>query len=234
MSGFKAPKATWNSRYEAAAGMLFGAAPNGWLAAQQSRLTPGMQVVCPADGDARNGVWLALQGAHATGFDLSDVGVEHAVAHARASGLVERARPGESMSRLPGLRAVFDAPSGGSLAICCADLANWPWDETPADAIAAIFFQFASPELRSAAFKGFDEALKPGGLLIIEGYGLRQLQYKTGGPGVAENLYTLEMIREAFQGWEVLASRDCDAELAEGSAHVGRSHLISAVLRKPG
>jgi SAM-dependent methyltransferase len=213
--------------------MLFGEAPNGWLAAQQSRFSPGMRVVCPADGDARNGVWLASLGVHAIGFDLSEVGVEHAVRHARSRGLKVRAAPSDSLARLPGLRAILDAPSGGSLAICCADLAEWPWSETPADAIAAIFFQFASPELRLAAFNGFAQALRPGGLLIIEGYGLRQLQYKTGGPGVAENLYTLDMFREAFPHWEVLASRDCDADLAEGSSHVGRSHLISAVLRKP-
>ncbi len=75
--------------------------------------------------------------------------------------------------------------------------------------------------------------MRPGGLLVIEGYGMRQLVYKTGGPGVAENLYTLGLLGEAFHGWSVLESRDCDAELAEGTAHVGASHIISAVFRKP-
>ena len=76
--------------------------------------------------------------------------------------------------------------------------------------------------------------LRPGGLLIIEGYGPRQMVYKTGGPGVEENLYTLPLLGEAFAGWSLVHSRDCDAELAEGSAHVGASHLVSAVFRKPG
>lgn len=231
MNGFKDPRTTWNSRYATAEGMLFGAAPNGWLAAQRGRLASGLSVLCPADGDGRNGVWLAGLGLHAIAFDLADVGVEHAVEHARASGLIERAAKPQN---LPGVRAVFDSPTGGSLVLCCADIADWPWDALSVDVITAIFFQFASPALRTQIFAGFQHALKPGGLLIIEGYGPRQLIYKTGGPGVAENLYTLDLFGEAFAGWTVLESRDCDAAIAEGTAHVGTSHLISAVLRKPG
>ena len=232
MSGFKDPRTTWNNRYAAAAGMLFGEAPNGWLSAQRAHLEAGRSVLCPADGDGRNGVWLASLGLHAVAFDLADVGIDHAVAHARASGLTER--PGAVVSHLPGVRAVFDSPTGGSLALCCADIATWPWEQTPADVIAGIFFQFAGPALRTQVFAGFQRALKPGGLLIIEGYGPRQMVYKTGGPGVEENLYTLPLLGEAFAGWSLLHSRDCDAELAEGSAHVGASHLVSAVFRKPG
>jgi len=231
MTGFKDPRATWNSRYAAASGMLFGSAPNAWLASQRGRLVAGSTALCPADGDGRNGVWLASLGLHAVAFDLADVGVEHAVAHARACGLVERSD--EVVAHLPGVRAVFDSAAGGSLVLCCADIAAWPWEQSPADIIAGIFFQFASPSLRDQIFDGFRRALKPGGLLIIEGYGPRQMVYKTGGPGVEENLYTLSLLSHAFPGWPVLESRDCDAELAEGSAHVGASHLISAALRKP-
>lgn len=230
MNAFKDPRKTWNSRYESADGMLFGAEPNGWLAAQRGHLKSGARVLCPADGDGRNGVWLARLGLHAVAFDLADVGVEHAIAHARVNGLTERA---PAASELPGVRASFACPAGGTLTLCCADIADWPWARTPVDVIAAIFFQFADPALRARIFDGFKSALTPGGLLIIEGYGLRQLIHGTGGPGVAENLYTLGLLGESFPGWTVLESRDCDAEIAEGSAHVGTSHLISAVLRKP-
>lgn len=233
MNGFKDPRTTWNKRYASAEGMLFGAEPNGWLAAQRARLQAGRRVLCPADGDGRNGVWLAALGLHAVAFDLADVGVEHAMAHARANGFIERSPTATDGASLPGLQACFDSPAGGSLVLCCADIAHWPWDQTPADLIAAIFFQFADPALRSQVFEGFRQSLRPGGLLVIEGYGMRQLAYKTGGPGVAENLYTLGLLGEAFHGWSVLESRDCDAELAEGTAHVGASHIISAVFRKP-
>jgi SAM-dependent methyltransferase len=233
MSSFKNPRESWNARYANAEGLLFGSAPNAWLAAQQASVASGMRVLCPADGDGRNSVWLASLGAQVTAFDLSDIGVEHAIAHAKSSGLVERVGADAVSTGFPGFRTMFDAASGGSLTLCCAHIGDWPWADTPVDLIAAIFFQFADPALRACIFDGFQTALKPGGLLIIEGYGPRQLVYKTGGPGVAENLYTLDLLRASFSGWPVLASRDCDAELHEGNAHAGQSHLISMVLRKP-
>ncbi|MBM3407024.1 MAG: class I SAM-dependent methyltransferase [Betaproteobacteria bacterium] len=233
MNGFKDPRTTWNNRYSAASGMLFGSAPNGWLSSQRARVSAGQRVLCPADGDGRNGVWLAALGLHAIAFDLADIGIDHAVSHARSQGLTERVGATESLAALPGQRAIFDSPAGGSLTLVCADIASWPWAQTPVDVVVAIFFQFADPALRAQIFDGFKQSLQPGGLLIIEGYGLRQMTYKTGGPGVADNLYTLSMLGEAFSGWPVLESRDCDTELAEGSAHVGPSHLISAVFRKP-
>ena len=49
-----------------------------------------------------------------------------------------------------------------------------------------------------------------------------------------ENLSTLDGLRADFPGWEVLAARDFDAEVAEGAAHRGLSALVDFVARKPG
>ena len=38
--------------------------------------------------------------------------------------------------------------------------------------------------------------LRPGGLILIQGYGPKQLEYGTGGPKVAENLYTEALMRD--------------------------------------
>lgn len=148
------PRDTWNARYQGAQGMLFGEAPNGWLAMQRSRLTPGRRVLCPADGDGRNGVWLAALGAHVTAFDLADVGVDRARAFALQQGFTERAASACAASAAIGQRAVLDAPLGGSLTICCADISDWPWRAASVDMIAGIF-----PICRSGAsridFPGF-------------------------------------------------------------------------------
>ena len=40
--------------------------------------------------------------------------------------------------------------------------------------------------------------LKKGGLLLIEGYTPKQLQYGTGGPKEIQNLYTRQMYEAAF------------------------------------
>ena len=81
-------------------------------------------------------------------------------------------------------------------------------------------------------FAGIKRALKPGGLLLLEGYGLKQLEYKTGGPSDASQLYTRALLQEVFGDFSSLDIREYDADLEEGSRHAGRSALIDLVGRK--
>ena len=83
-------------------------------------------------------------------------------------------------------------------------------------------------------FSGIQRALKPGGLAIIQGYGLRQLDYKTGGPGKADNLYSLDMMRTSFAALEALLLAEHDAVVNEGPGHNGVSALVDFVGRRPG
>ena len=77
-----------------------------------------------------------------------------------------------------------------------------------------------------------DHSLKPGGLMIIQGYGEKQLQYKTGGPGVIENLYTESLLKNAFPNYEILDSCTYEKEIDEGDGHDGMSALVGFVARK--
>lgn len=197
----------WDDRYSRADGFLFGREPNGWLAQSSRWLKPRSRILCVGDGEGRNGTWLAAQGHRVVAFDISPVAIDRLRAFASERGVQVDAR--------------------------VSSLDDWTWEPDRFDAVVAVFIQFASPAARARLFQSVCSAVEPGGLLIIEGYGLRQLRYRTGGPGVAENLYTMGLINQAFQGWHVIASRDIDQELREGTAHVGRSHLISAVLKKP-
>jgi hypothetical protein len=113
-----------------------------------------------------------------------------------------------------------------------ANLATWDWPVDAFDAVVAIFFQFAGPGLRSRIFRSIEASLKPGGLLLIEGYRPEQLAYKTGGPPNAENMYTEALLREAFAGMEILSLRAYDAAIEEGTAHKGMSALIDMIARK--
>jgi cyclopropane fatty-acyl-phospholipid synthase-like methyltransferase len=113
-----------------------------------------------------------------------------------------------------------------------ADLSTWQFPESRFDVVAAIFFQFAGPLLRAALFDGIKRALKPGGLLLLEGYRPKQLDYRTGGPPILENLYTEEMLREAFSDLKILELNQYDAVIEEGTAHKGMSALIDLVASK--
>jgi len=81
---------------------------------------PGQQVLAVADGEGRNGVWLAKHGVEVLSVDFSPVAQEKAKRLAAENDVAIR----------------FEL----------ADLLNWDWGENRFDAIVAIFIQFAGPE----------------------------------------------------------------------------------------
>jgi len=196
----------WNARFSAE-GFVFGAEPNAFLASQSARLAPGMSALCVADGEGRNSVWLARQGLAVTAFDFSPVGL------AKAKKLAER--------------------SGVKVDTRQADVNDWDWDAARYDAVAAIFVQFTPPAQRTRMFEGMVRALKPGGVLILEGYRPEQLRYGTGGPKQVENLYTEALLRDSFASLEILHLASYDDAVDEGAGHKGMSALIDLVARKP-
>ena len=196
----------WNARY-AGDSYLFGTSPNMFLASQRHLLGPGSRALAVADGEGRNSVWLAEQGRHVTAVDFSAIALEKA-------------------RRLAASRGV-------EVTFVQADLATWGWTENSFDVVAAIFIQFADPKLRESIFRGIRRTLVPGGLLLLQGYRPEQLQYGTGGPPHAENMYTEAMLREAFSGFEILHLREHDSIIEEGTGHRGVSALVDLVARKP-
>ena len=196
----------WDERY-AQDGYLFGTEPNEFLVSQRRWLKPGMSCLAVADGEGRNGVWLAQQGLHVLSVEASAVALEKA----------------KKLARQRGVAIDFEQ----------ADLAHWQWDENRFDVVAAIFIQFAPPALREQMFAGIRRCLKPGGLLLLQGYTPRQLEYKTGGPGVAENLYTARLLRGQFAALEILHLAEHDSEIREGKGHAGMSALVDLVARRP-
>lgn len=195
----------WNGRY-AADGYLFGTEPNAFLASRATLLQPGQRALSVADGEGRNSVWLASQGLDVTAVEISPVAVEKA-------------------RRLAARRGV-------SLRFEVADVLDFDWGQGCFDVVAAIFIQFAAPAERERLFARIKDALKPGGLLIMQGYTPKQLEYKTGGPPHAENMYSEALLRSAFGDMEILHLAEHDGEIREGSGHSGRSALIDLVAKK--
>ena len=137
------------------------------------------------------------------------------------------------MKRAPGTRAAAAAASAGvRVDYRESEAARFDWSAAQYDLVVAIFVQFASPALRAAMFDGMTSALAPGGLIILEGYGLKQLEYRTGGPKDAEHLYTPELVRESFAPLEILHLVERDDVLDEGAAHRGMSALVNLVARR--
>jgi len=195
----------WETRFSAT-DYIFGTAPNAFLAAQKGLLPKSGRALAVADGEGRNGVWLAQQGLDVLSIDFSP----KAQAKARA---LARAR---------------DVPFATEL----ADATKWRWPEAAFDVVAVIFTQFANPSERSDMFAGIRKTLKPGGLLLMQGYTPRQLQYGTGGPKQIDHLYTRELLQQEFGDLSEVHIAEYDCELEEGSAHAGMSAVIDLVARK--
>jgi 2-polyprenyl-3-methyl-5-hydroxy-6-metoxy-1,4-benzoquinol methylase len=196
----------WDERYSTD-DYIFGTAPNVFLASQAALIRPGMQALSIADGEGRNGVWLAEQGATVHAIDVSPVALEKARKLAAARGV--------------------------TLEIEQADVLNWRWPEAAYDLVVAIFIQFAPPPERDRIIAGIRRTLKPGGLLILQGYTPKQIEYGTGGPPGAANMYTPELLREWFGDWDILHLHEHESVIREGSHHHGMSALVDLVARKP-
>lgn len=198
-------RAFWNERFSGS-DYLFGTEPNAFLASQRERLKPGMRALAIADGEGRNGVFLARHGLEVLATDFSPIALEKAAKLAAAAGV--------------------------TLTTECVDLMNWDWGAPRFDLVAAIFVQFTGPAERSRMFANIKHVLKPGGLLLLEGYRPKQLEYASGGPSEVENLYTRELLMREFADMEMLHFAEYDAELSEGDRHRGMSALIDLVARK--
>jgi SAM-dependent methyltransferase len=192
----------WQTRYSVEE-FVFGEAPNEFLASKKHLLPVGGKVLAVADGEGRNGVWLAGQGLDVLSLDFSPV------AQAKARALAER--------------------QGVSLSFELADVHAWTYLEHAFDVVVDIFTQFSTPEQRARKWDGMKRTLRPGGLLLLEGYTPKQLDYGTGGPKVLDQLYTRAMLEAAFVTFTRLEIAQEERAMSEGRGHSGMSAVIDLV-----
>ena len=204
--GFEDATQFWNERFNKAE-FIFGKEPNEYLVEQTKKyLKPGQKVLCIADGEGRNGVWLAKQGMQVVGFDASDIALAKAKQFAKENQV--------------------------EVEYTFSDTDSFAWQSNTYDAVIAIFIQFADPAMRERIFQKAHETLKQGGIFILQGYTPRQLEYKTGGPSLIEHLYTEQMIRDLAKDFEILELSVYEKELSEGARHTGMSALLGLTAKK--
>src|SRR5271168_4883101 len=195
----------WESRFRAP-GYQFGKEPNAFLKAQAHRLPAKGSALSVADGEGRNGVWLAEQGLDVLAIDFSPAALEKSRALAAERGVPLRSE--------------------------LADVTTWRWPANGYHVVVVIFVQVVFPAERVKFFANLKVALKPGGLLLMQGYRPEQLAYRTGGPPEVERLYTRSLLQDSFGDMAQLEIHEHDSAIGEGAAHVGMSALIDLVARK--
>lgn len=194
----------WNARY-AAEGYAYGTAPNDFLVAVAGRFAAGGRVLCLADGEGRNGVWLARQGFAVTSVDIAARGMEKA-------------------QRLA-------AEHGVKLETRVADLATHELGDAAWDAIVSIFLHLPR-KVRRELHGRCVAALRPGGHMAFEAYGPGQFGRGTGGPPDAALLPALEEVDGEFPGCRILHRFSGLREVREGRHHDGPGEVVQILVQK--
>ncbi|WP_052263442.1 SAM-dependent methyltransferase [Geobacter pickeringii] len=192
----------WDERYDTA-DFVYGREPNAFLAGVSDLLPPG-DVLCLAEGEGRNAVFLAKRGHRVLAVDSSAVGL------AKAARLAEE--------------------SGVRIETVTADLADFAIEPGRWDAIVSIFCHLP-PAMRRALHRQVVQGLRPGGIFVLEAYTPAQLALRTGGPPTEELMMTLAGLREELAGLEFLQGREVERDVVEGRLHTGRGAVVQIVCR---
>jgi hypothetical protein len=198
----------WNQRYSEP-GYAYGTAPNDFLKAECGRIPAGGKVLCLAEGEGRNAVFLATQGYTVTAVDQSAVGMQKAQTLAEATGVLITTK--------------------------VADLASYDLGVNIWDGIVSIAAH-VPPDIRKSLHQRGVNALKPGGVFILEAYTERQLEMDgTGGPPATQRhlFMALDQLQEELQGLTFLIGQETEREMTEGKYHQGKSAVVQVVAQKP-
>lgn len=193
----------WDERY-AAEDYVYGTDPNTFLAEAARNLAPG-RALCLGEGEGRNAAHLAGLGHAVLAVDASAVGLAKAERLARSRGLAVETR--------------------------VADLADFAIEPESWDVVVSIFCHVPAP-LRRDLHRRVVAGLKPGGRFILEAYTPRQLEFRTGGPPVAELMMSLAELREELAGLEFPHALELEREVVEGRLHGGMGAVVQVVALK--
>lgn len=201
-------KEFWNERYSQKE-WAYGEGPNVFIKEKLKQFTSG-KILFPAEGEGRNAVYAAQLGWDVSAFDYSRSGKEKAMELAELN------------------QVQIDYKVNAFL----------EEDYVPEsfDAICNVFVHF-EPELKTKMHKRLDGYLKKGGLFIIEAYSkehraINKLNPAVGGPPSADNMYSIEEIRNDFSAYDILHLNVEQVDLNEGLYHVGMSSVLRFIGRK--
>ncbi|HIP78968.1 MAG TPA: class I SAM-dependent methyltransferase [Kiloniellaceae bacterium] len=199
----------WDARYADADAPLFGAAPNEYLRMVTARSDfDARSALCLADGDGRNGAWLARQGLTVTALDISAVATERALAFDRDNAV--------AVERLTADLDVWTAPEGRR------------WD------LVTLLYLQAPGSTRARALELAAAALAPGGWLVVEAFAKAQAAQPNMGPDNPDLLYDIAELRAATPGLTVVEALEGEVHLEEGSRHRGPAQVVRFAARRPG
>jgi len=178
---------------------VYGLEPNVFFKENIDRLESG-KILFPAEGEGRNAVYAAARGWDVVAFDSS----------------VEAQKKALKLAQTRNVQIEYQH----------ASYAQFQYKENAFDAIVLIFAH--SPQ-RSQYHRNLLRFLKPGGMLILEGFAKVQIQQKSGGPSSIELLFSKEELREDFSTLSHMQIEEKEVFLSEGMFHNGGASVIRLI-----
>lgn len=197
-------KEFWNQRYSEA-GFAYGKEANDFLRQEVSRFPKGARILCIAEGEGRNALFLAAQGFEVTAMDMSEVGMRKAQEQAQTQSL--------------------------KLETIVANLEDYELGENQWDGIVSIFGHLPA-SLRMNVHAKIIRALKPGAIFLLEAYTPEQLPLGTGGPKDLSMLMSKSIIDQELTSLKSLVCRELRRTIHEGKYHHGESAVIQYIGQK--
>ncbi len=197
-------KNKWDERYDRN-DYYYGTEPNSFLAAQKNKFLKNSKVLCLAEGEGRNAVFLAKIGCDVTAVDSSQAGLNKLVK------LAEKNRV--------------------QVKIICCDLNDFIFEENYWDFIISIWCHLPSL-LRSKIYGKAVLSLKAGGIIIIEAYTPQQLKFKTGGPQDPDLMPTMALLETELIGLNLTLKQEIERNVGEGVGHQGMSAVVQIIGKK--
>ena len=197
----------WDQRYSED-GFAYGVEPNHFLKVEYLRIPKEGRVLCLAEGEGRNAVFLAEQGYLVTAVDQSVVGLQKAKNLARERGV--------------------------DITTQVADLANYDLGCEQWDGIVSIWAHLPAL-LRVKLHAQLVDALKPKGVLILESYTERHIEMTgSGGPPASQIDFfmSLDKLKVELEGLDFIVGSEKDRYISEGKYHLGESAVVQVVACK--
>ena len=196
-------KEFWNERYSEKE-YVYGEKPNEYLKDQLLKLPVG-KILFPCEGEGRNANFAAINKWETFACDYSESGKSKA----------------EALAKKNGVHYIYE--------IC--DGLEYQAPEESFDAIALIFAHF--PEnIRQKTHQKLLKLLRPGGMIILEGFNKKQLGKSSGGPKSLEMLFDKELLRSDFATCDIEELEEKTVHLSEGLYHAGEAKIIRGIFRK--
>ncbi|MCU1406768.1 MAG: class SAM-dependent methyltransferase [Glaciihabitans sp.] len=162
-------KAFWDDRY-GQSDQVWSGNPNPILVTEASGLTPGSALDI-GSGEGADSIWLARQGWHVTGVDISTVALERAAQRA----------------------AAVDETAAARIEWEQHDLTGWAPPASTFDLVSAQFMHLPDNQIEGV-FRGLAAAVAPGGTLLIVGHDPVDLEESDHRAHLHGFMYTAEQV----------------------------------------